>query len=86
MHADQIKEIVDRTRRIETRLTRFMSEQGFDTQTRKPIWQNGSIRVPTMAISIHDLVAVIPDGWPGTEPITVYHQGDFVMDVYPQQG
>lgn len=79
---DQMKEVADRTRRIETRLTRYLEKQGFDTQTQRPVWRNGQIDIPTMACSVHDVMAIVPSAWPADEVIDVYHQGEFVMSFY----
>lgn len=83
-HRDQsdhemIREALDRARRIETRLTRFLEEQGFDTGAQHARWRNGIIEVPSPACSIRDLLAAIPPEWECEEPIGVYVKGDFLM-------
>lgn len=78
----EVREIVDRTRRIETRLTRFLESQGFDTQVQKPVWRNGQIDIPTAACSIHDCLEVVPKDWKSDQEIEVYHKGEFVMAFF----
>ena len=77
-----ISEILDRTRRIETRLTRFMEDQGFDTQVRRPVWNNGVINVPSPATSLKDCLAVIPPSWNPDDPIVVMHKDTKVAEWY----
>jgi hypothetical protein len=84
-----IKEMTDRLRRIETRLTKFMEAQGFDMQTKRPDWVIkegvGTVIVPTDMCSIKDILSVIPDGY--EDDIDVLHRGMFVFRLQcPQEG
>lgn len=75
-----IKEITDRTRRIETRLTKYLESRGFDTQVQKPRWSGaGRIDVPTQACSLRDCLEVVPDSWDPEVEIEVYCNNDFLM-------
>ena len=65
------KEMLDRLRRIETRLTRYMEAQGFDTEVRRPEWLDGFMELPTDATSLRDCLAAIPEAWQGTVTLTV---------------
>lgn len=56
---------MDRVRRIEKRLTRYMEHQGFDTQTAKAQWVEGAVRVPSPAISLQEVLAAIPQSYSG---------------------
>lgn len=79
----KLSEMLDRTRRIETRLTRYLEQNGFETGVQRPTWDpRGVIHIPTRACSIHDMLAVIPPEWPLTEEIIVRIHGDFVMAIY----
>lgn len=65
---------------METRLTRFLEEQGFDTQVQRAIFDGSSIEVPTLGIALKDVLAVVPPGKPGVAfPIT--HKGETVAFV-----
>ena len=75
-----LKEITDRTRRIETRLTRYLESRGFDTQVQKPTWVGpGRIEVPTRACSLGDCLSVVPHNWDPDEEIMVYCGKDLLM-------
>ena len=60
---DTVNEIRDRTRRIETRVTRYMADQGFDTQTRKPKFDraNMALELPSPSIAVNACIDAIPD-------------------------
>ena len=66
-YATQLDEIVDRVRRTETRLTKFMEAQGFDTQVARALWvpDPGYVLVPSPAIAIQEVIAVIPSDYAG---------------------
>jgi hypothetical protein len=85
-----LQEIMDRTRRIETRLTRFMEAQGFDTQVQRPQWlppqeagAAGAILLPTPATSLRDCLDVVPGDWDSLRPIVLIvkdeHIGTLLM-------
>lgn len=79
---EQTKEIMDRMRRMETRMTRWLESQGFDTQTKRPVWdRRGVIHVPSMACSMRDLLDVIPPTWPVDDTIDVHHHGEYIMNL-----
>lgn len=76
-------EMLDRTRRIETRLTRYLEQNGFETGVQRPSWNpRGIIEIPTRACSVHDMMAVIPKEWNPEDEITVRIHGEFVMVIY----
>ncbi len=79
---EAIKEIQDRCRRMETRLTRFLEAQGFETGTMKPSWHGGVIKIPSPACSLKDMLAVVPDDWSADDEITVTHKGEEVMGFF----
>jgi hypothetical protein len=69
---------LDRVRRIETRLTRYLETQGFDTQTQRPVLEPGpepKMHIPSMHISLKDMLAAIPADLNGWEDIEVQHAG-----------
>jgi hypothetical protein len=56
---------LDRCRRIETRLTRFLLDNGTtEINTEKPVWvaYDQTIDIPTDSVNLRDVLAVIPDG------------------------
>lgn len=78
----QLNEIMDRCRRIETRLTKYLEQQGFDTRVRRPEWDDGDIIVPSLTVSMQDCVSVVPSDWDVNEPIQVVHKGRTLMTIY----
>lgn len=67
-----LKEIVARSRRIETRLTRYLEAQGLDTGIQRPYWHpDGSIILSSPANSLETLVRLVPRAWPAHRPIPV---------------
>jgi hypothetical protein len=75
--AEKLDEVVERCRRIETRLTKFMEQEGFDTQVARASWlNNGTVNVPSLAISLKEILLAIPDGHEGAVP--VMHKGQRV--------
>ena len=74
-----LTEVLDRTRRIETRLTKYMEATGFDTKVRRPTFANGIINVPTPATSLKDCLSVIPHDW--RTPVTVIHKSDKLVTL-----
>lgn len=79
---DQIKEIADRCRRMETRLTKFLEIQGFDTKTQKPVWKHGVIDIPSMLCGVSDILAVVPSDWNRDDELIVIHKGEEVMCLF----
>ncbi len=79
-----MRSIVERCTRIETRLTRYMEAQGFDTQCKRPEWTGGTVEIPSMACAVADILRVVPDDW-GDKLINVQHKGQLVMQVYVER-
>lgn len=83
MTTEALKEIADRCRRMETRLTKFMEAQGFDTRVQRPLFlSTGELRVPSLAVSLQDCLAAIPPDWSDDDEIFVTHHGQTVMSVF----
>lgn len=87
MSDDQIlSELRDRMRRVETRLTKFMEAQGFDTGTKRSRWDRGVVHVPSAQTGLKDILETIPPGWDTSEPVIVTHEGIELAWVYlPRQ-
>lgn len=66
--SEQMKELLDRVRRMETRLTAFLVAQGATTTTEKPEWQHndqgyadsGAIHIPSLDCSLRTILAAVP--------------------------
>lgn len=81
-HEAGMQEVVDRCRRMETRLTRFLESQGFDTQVKRAVWlKSGQIVVPTPAVAVKECLSVIPSDWPIGKPIIVVHKGEILCRI-----
>ena len=70
---DRIGEIQDRLRRIETRLTKYMQERGFDTQVCQPRFEEDSLHLPSLDIRYRDILTAIPHDYRGE--LRLWHQG-----------
>ena len=75
MNADT-KEIRDRVRRIETRLTTFLVAQGVDTGAQKPRFephpgQRAYLHLPSRHTSIEECRAAIPDTYFGAVTLLI---------------
>lgn len=82
-----MKEVVDRCRRMETRLTRFLESQGFDTQVKRATWRHdggshGVVTVPSPAVALKEIMATIPSNWSPEDGIRVEHKGETIAWVF----
>ena len=77
-----MKEVVDRCRRMETRLTRFLESQGFDTQVKRATWRDGTLVVPSPSVSLKEILATIPSHWSPEDGIRVEHKGETLAWVF----
>lgn len=77
-----IREVKDRCRRIETRLTKFLESQGFDTQRKLPTCRGNMVSIPSMECSLADILACVPP-FPalGHNSIVVTHKGETVCVI-----
>lgn len=55
----KMTEVVDRCRRMETRLTKYLESTGFDTGTKRPLWRDGTIAAPSIDCTMRALLAVV---------------------------
>jgi hypothetical protein len=70
---DRIGEIQDRLRRIETRLTKYMQERGFETQVQKCVFEEDSLHLPSLDVRYRDILTAIPKEYRGE--LRLWHQG-----------
>lgn len=83
MNDPALKEIADRCRRMETRLTKFLESQGFDTRVQRPVFLvTGEVRIPSMACSIQECLASIPPDWDPNREIIVTLHGETMMSLF----
>jgi hypothetical protein len=62
-------EIFQRTRRIETRLTRFLETEGMDTGIQRPWWTEDKVMIPSPMTTIDAVLSCIPENW--SKPVQV---------------
>lgn len=72
-------ETLQRARRIETRLTQLMIALNVSTDAQKPIFNNGSLIVPSHHCSLKELIDNIPRSWQG--PVKVFVGTDLVATI-----
>lgn len=60
---DRLKEVQDRARRTETRLTTFLNSQGHDTKVTRPRFDpiGMSIFIPSPECSVREIIDAVPD-------------------------
>lgn len=76
------REVVDRLRRMETRLVRILEHLGINSQRQKPSFEEDGIHIVSMETSIADILAAIPDGTERHQYIAVSHKGEVVTTIY----
>jgi hypothetical protein len=81
IQTEMIIEIRDRTKRLETRVTKWLGTQGFDTRVRRAAWAApGEVDVPSPACSLKEILECIPPTWAG--PVIVSHEGRSLCYVH----
>jgi hypothetical protein len=78
---EMVREILDRSRRTETRVTIVANSMGLDTQAQRPVWcEDGSVSIPSMDCSVKDILATIPSHFQfGESEVEVLHKSRHVM-------
>lgn len=87
MHTDllnEVREIRDRVRRIETRVTITGRHVGADVGGGRPEWRDGRIYASTANTSLNELMKVVPEGW--DKGFHVYINNDYLFSgtIIPQ--
>jgi hypothetical protein len=72
-------EALDRLRRIETRLMKYFEHVGFDSQGKRPTFENGKLLVPSPSTPLKDCIEAIPGSW--SEPVHVYVGDDYLITL-----
>lgn len=62
---EEARELMSRTRRIETRLTQLLIASGVDTQSQKPQYDKSRSRItlPSPHSSMKEIVDALPEKW-----------------------
>jgi len=77
-------EIRDRTKRIETKLTRLCAAMNVDPGGHKPQFSLGVLTVPSLEVSLREMLELIPDGWDPELEIVVAHNGKNVCAIFKE--
>ena len=80
-HMGQPNEMLDRLRRIETRMTAFFEWSGYATKVEKPRWNDEEhcIHIPSMDVRLKDILAAIPkDRDAGLARVGIVHKGGHI--------
>lgn len=72
-------ETLQRVRRIETRVTQLLIAQGIHTDAQKPIFNDGSLHVPSIHCSLKEIIDSVPRNWHG--PVGVFVGTDQVLTI-----
>lgn len=80
------KEILDRTRRIETRLTVLAKALGINVGGGSPVWNDeaGRVQVPSPNCSLAECMRVVPEGMRCND-IDVYVGDDYLMTFFVER-
>jgi hypothetical protein len=62
-------EVLQRSRRIETRLTRLLESEGIQTAIQRPWWMDDRVMLPSPMTTIDAILKCIPEQWPKPVPI-----------------
>ena len=73
------REIIDRLRRMETRLTRYLDQNGFDIRTGKPKFEKGRLTIPSPQSSLKECLDAVPKDW--AQPVDVYVGDDYLTTL-----
>lgn len=84
--SERLKDVQDRSRRIETRVTKICEAMGLDAGGLRPIWRDGTVIVPNMRSGFQDIIETIPAHWPREDEVLVNHKGVVIGSVFlPEQ-
>lgn len=74
------QEMLDRSRRIETRLTKLGIAQGVEMHGSKPVWSGNRVDIPSRNCSIGDIMQAIPPGQRHRQ-VPIYVGGDYIAEL-----
>lgn len=80
---EDIREVRDRMRRVETRVTKIGRFLGVDVGGGKPVWQPGdqSIMIPTPNCAVGEILHAIPDDCRKGN-VDVYVNDDYLFTLF----
>lgn len=81
MHDPNLREVVDRVRRIETRVTKIGEHFDIDVGGGKPMWRDGKVIVPSPNCSVGAILKIIPESV-GAQDVDVYIKGDYLFTLF----
>jgi hypothetical protein len=64
-------EVLQRARRIETRLTRLLETEGIQTGIQRPWWMDDRVMIPSPMTTIDAVLKCIPENWPNTVQVVL---------------
>src|SRR5215471_16975503 len=81
MPADRanLLETVQRCRRMETRLTRFLEAEGLQTGILRPWWSDDRVMIPSPTTTIDAILKCIPEGWHGPAPVVFKEDSQYMV-------
>lgn len=74
------QEMLDRSRRIETRVTKLGIAQGVEMGGGRPVWNGNRIDIPSRNCSIGDIMQSIPPDQRHRQ-IPIYVGGDYIAEL-----
>jgi hypothetical protein len=78
---DMLQEVLDRSKRSEIKITRIAQALEADVNG-PPVWHDyGVVSVGSASISLHRVLAVIPDTWQSETPIIVQCDGVPICNI-----
>ena len=77
------QEILQRSRRIETRLTSLIVAMGYDTEAQRPTYENGRVQLPSPHTSIQQVIDSIPENSVGSVRVYI---GDRLVATIDRSG
>lgn len=81
--AERLRDVSDRCRRIETRLTKFLEAHGHATIARLPEWRpTGEITIHDVGTPISEMLRVVPDSWNPKQEIIVNYRKQFMFALF----
>jgi hypothetical protein len=75
-------EVLERVRRIETRLTKLLNHLGINPGAEKPQWEDGGvIRLPSRKTPLDTILDTVPPGY-GREEFDLFIGTDYIATMF----
>ena len=75
-------EMLQRVRRIETRVTTMMIAMGVDSSATKPVFDNGRLTLPSKHCSVKEILEAIPADWGGPVGLLIGDERLAEIDIH----